>query len=382
MAAVVSVLLALTACRGAAADDREGVSLPVAGGDVVSAENFPRLDSSIRAVGATAIRVRYKSWSAITGAPTVVGGALFAPIGAPPRHGRTLVVVAHERAGADVGCAPSQSADLAGLAPIVRNYLQLGYAVAVPDYRGSGPGDGHVYLDNQTSGRTVLDIVRAARASLSDLGSVWVGFGVGEGAGALWAASESASEIPGEVLVGTAVVSPVVSVTDLVQRAAGRTLNDAQKLAYVWVLKGLEASSPGFEIDDYRRGGASQVWSSLGGCAGADDARKRALAAVSADDLVPVDDKARRRLLDIAARMDVPSRRALAPMIVYYGGRDTVADPATVHRAIRRACDSGSLIQEVSQPDRTDAEVDATPYLEWIGHRLSGDPLGRTCGSE
>jgi dipeptidyl aminopeptidase/acylaminoacyl peptidase len=77
---------------------------------------------------------------------------------------------------------------------LLNRWLKAGYAVVQTDYEGLGtPGD-HPYLIGVSEGRSVLDMVRAARKLDSSLGKRVVIAGHSQGGhAALWAASRRLS---------------------------------------------------------------------------------------------------------------------------------------------------------------------------------------------
>ena len=107
----------------------------------------------------------YRSTSP-TGAPIAVSGTVAVPKGNAPRGGWPVITWAHGTTGIADACAPSRANVLGGYDnPLLNRWLQAGYAVVRTDYEGLGtPGD-HPYLIGVSEGRSVLDMVRAARAA-------------------------------------------------------------------------------------------------------------------------------------------------------------------------------------------------------------------------
>lgn len=351
-------------------------------GSVVSAETLPNISDAIRSTGARAAKIVYRSTNASDGKITEVSGTVFEPTDASPRGGRRIVVIAHGTSGILEECAPSRSPDLAGMAPGVASFLRLGFAVAVPDYQGLGAPGAHPYLDAITAGNNAIDSVRALRAVFHDTSSTWAAYGGSQGGGATWAANEQSDVYgAGLDLVGTISAVPAANFVGYAELAANRELNPDQMAAYIWLLMGIERTRTDFDIDLYRRGFAEQNWTVLSGCAGeAGLLRNEALKKVAPDDLVPESPEAVASLERILASMGLPQRRAAAPMLVYYGGKDEFFNPEWTRSAIRRACAKGSVIESVYQPQHGHGDIDTSSFVEWLGNRFSGaTPVPNNC---
>ena len=351
-------------------------------GSLVSAVTLPNIDDSIRSVGATAVKVIYRSTNGIDGTPTEVSGTVFESNDAAPAGGRKAVVLAHGTSGILEECAPSRSSDLAGMAGGVASFLKLGFAVAVPDYQGLGAPGAHPYLDSTTAAYNVIDSVKALRATFGDVSSEWAAYGGSQGGGATWAANEQAGQYGnGLDLVGTISAVPAANFVPYVDLAEEQKLSPDQMAAYIWVLMGIERTRPDFQIDLYRSGTAEKYWDVLSGCAGEKGVKRNAaLKEVSSADLVPANAQAARSLKKIMAEMGVPQRRADAPMLVFYGGKDEFFDPAWTRGAIRRACEKGSVIEAVYQPNKGHGDIDTSSFVEWLGDRFSGKtPVPNNC---
>ncbi len=384
-AIVASLTTACTQTAGAPtrqAADLTGVSVTETGpGSVVRATSVPGIDSAIRDTGARVAHVIYRSTSGIDGSGTEVSGTVVGPAEAPLAGGWPIMVLAHGTTGIDEGCAPSRTPDLAGLAGVVVSYLKMGFVVSVPDYQGLGAPGVHPYLDSATAGYNVIDAVRAARIVFPDAGPRWAAFGGSQGGAATWAANELAAERgAGRNLLGTVSLVPAADFSGLVDLAARRRLGADQLAAYTWLLIGAQRSRPGFDIDLYRRGMAARNWDVLSACAGPEGSRRnRVVARIPAADLVPATPAAAARLKEIFSGMGVAHRRASAPMLIYYAGKDEFFDPEWTRAAITRSCRLGSVIESVYQPDATHGSIDGSTYVDWLGRRMAGNRVDNDC---
>lgn len=117
-----------------------------------------------------------------------VSGSISIPEGEPPQGGWPVITYAHGTTGVADKCAPSR---LGAKSPVIayvdyvdpeqEQWLDLGYAVLRTDYQGLGTPGPHPYLIGKSEGRSVLDIVRAARQLEPDLGRRFVIAGHSQG---------------------------------------------------------------------------------------------------------------------------------------------------------------------------------------------------------
>lgn len=164
--------------------------------------------------GMQAWRVQYWTLSD-RNQPIRVTGMVVAPREAVPPAPRKVIAWAHGTWGVASKCAPSPE-NFFAVTPGLADAIRRGYTVVAPDYPGLGSPMAHGYLAGVSTGRSVLDAVRAARkipgASAGSDFAVW-----GESQGghaALWTGQLAQSYAPELRLVGVAAAAPT---TDLVQ---------------------------------------------------------------------------------------------------------------------------------------------------------------------
>ncbi|MBL1074121.1 prolyl oligopeptidase family serine peptidase [Nocardia sp. 2] len=247
---VSTALLATAPLAGSAVADPP----PAAGapGTVVSNEALPRhlwLDGA-----ASARRLTY--WTQDSdGNPALSTGAIFVPAGTPPPGGWPVVSWEHGTVGVGDDCAPST----AGRSPRDMSYLgtwmKQGYAVVATDYIGLGTPGVHAYLDGRAEAHAGIDMVRAARAVDDSLASRWVAIGQSQGGGAAVftasLATRYAPELDYRGAVATGPASNVVEAFSLIG-PAGPAIRSAHLTAYAtYVLNGLKAARPAFDLDSY-----------------------------------------------------------------------------------------------------------------------------------
>jgi predicted esterase len=134
----------------------------------------------------------------------------------PPKGGWPVISFAHGTTGSADACAPSRAAsgNPASLAttyiyPQQNEWLRNGYAVVRTDYQGLGTPGPHPYLIGRAEGRSVLDIVTAARELDKRISKRFLIAGHSQGGqSALFAAGDAASWTPKLKLRGTVAFAP------------------------------------------------------------------------------------------------------------------------------------------------------------------------------
>lgn len=354
-------------------------------GSIVEAKVVTDIDESITALGATAVRVLYRSTSGRDGSTTVVSGMIFVPAGTPPAGGWPVLAHAHATAGINYECGPSLSKNMFGTAPIMAASLQMGYAVAAADYEGLGANGTHLYLDAKTEAWNVIDSVRALRhfrpGAISDR---WLVFGGSQGGAAAWATAEQAvSYAPELQLLGAAALVPPTDFSEYAQMAADGSFNEFQKAAYIWMLMTQSRVNPKLDLDLYRRGSAATNWQALSYCFGPhEQERAAALQKVTADELKPATPAATQHMAALLKALALPQQAAKAPMLVIYAGKDEFIKPEWTRTAIRKACAMGSKIQEVFLADQGHAGPSWDVSTQWLEQRLAGEPFQDTCSQK
>jgi len=151
-----------------------------------------------------------------TGRNVAVSGSVSIPKGKAPKGGWPLITYGHGTTGIADKCAPSRNTK-SGPAVGYINYtddeqnawLEAGYAVARSDYQGLGTPGVHPFLVGQASGRSVLDIARAARQMGPKISKSFLIAGHSQGGhAALFAAGEAAAWVPDLSLKGTVSYAP------------------------------------------------------------------------------------------------------------------------------------------------------------------------------
>ena len=146
----------------------------------------------------------------------VVSGSVSVPKGKPPKGGWPVISWAHGTTGAADACAPTRIRPNSVVAPYVayvhpqmEDWVKAGYAVVATDYQGLGTPGPHPYLIGEAEGRSVVDIVSAARQLVPSLGKRFLIAGHSQGGqSSLFAASLADEWAPKLKLRGTVAYAP------------------------------------------------------------------------------------------------------------------------------------------------------------------------------
>ena len=357
-------------------------------GKVLSSTDRTAFDMSQLPDGTTAKTFVYQSISGITGTPTVVGGAVFTPPGAPPAGGWPVIGYAHFTTGVVSDCGTLDDPQMAGNLLGVDALLDQGYAVAYTDYAGLGKvatDDGadevHPYLEPKSEAFNLIDAVRAARSVDPQLSNRWVAYGGSQGGQAAWAAAEYFPTYgEGTELHGAVTLAPALDVSALAALAENSELTAAQQNIYPLVITGLAAVDPDINPDDYFGGDLRRGLGAVVACRGPNaEHHDEVVDAADPSDLKRPSPEATERLARRLESYSLPQRPTTTPLLAIYGGADPLVLPEWVGAAIDRACALGGNVTEVLIPDQGH-NVEAGPIDDrWIADRFAGLPTNGNC---
>ncbi|MGY2032510.1 lipase family protein [Nocardia gipuzkoensis] len=202
----------------------------------------------------TARRVTY--WTRTSDdRPALSSGAVFVPAGAPPSGGWPVLSWEHGTVGLADECAPSTVGRSKRDLDYLATWLRQGYAVVATDYIGLGTPGPHAYLDGRAEAHAAIDVVRAARAVDGSLSSKWVAIGQSQGGGAaLFTASLATRYAPELDYRGAVATGPAANIVDAASFLGPNApaIDNAHLTAYLaYVMNGLKAARPGFDLDSY-----------------------------------------------------------------------------------------------------------------------------------
>ena len=333
--------------------------------------------------GAQAWRIRY--WTKDDRArPLAVTGFVVAPREALPVKPRNVLAWAHGTWGVASQCAASP-AEFFASTPGLSDAIRRGYVVVAPDYPGLGSAGPHGYLAGVSTGRSVLDAVRAARsipgAGAGQSFAVW-----GESQGghaALWAGQLARNYAPDLTLVGVAAAAPP---TDLVQNLSAGS--DPSVRAFLTAFTAYSWSQHfGASLATLGKASTQQVITKLARNNCIKLGAKPRLGAVLGMLVL------RRDLRNVNLGTIQPwagIARANSPAAVPYGvpfliaqnPRDVIVGPTVTRGFARRICRAGGSVQfvDISGKGHETSGADSQGVtLDWVDARFAGAPAPGNC---
>lgn len=165
----------------------------------------------------------YRS-TGISGDLVAVSGTAWLPEGEAPEGGWPVISWGHGTVGSADVCAPSRQQDERVLA-FVEDYLDQGYVVVQTDYEGLGTPGPHPYLMGTSAGRSMVDVVAAAREIDPGVSGRWLAAGHSQGGqAALFTASVADGYSSGLDLQGIVALAPPSQMGTVMDMVTGRDL--------------------------------------------------------------------------------------------------------------------------------------------------------------
>lgn len=390
-------------------------------GQVISKE---KISTSIE--GAQAWRIAYIS-SDVNDRKTISTGFLVAPVGEAPKEGRPVISWAHGTTGTAQNCGPSQVVNPAAPlnlyflpdgnastdygAPALDTFIKAGYVVVATDYQGLGGGGKHQYTVAATNARDAINAIRAAGdVKETGAGKKALVYGWSQGGGTTIAAASSGDYInqtgtafDGIELLGFVAMAP----QDIAAAAPKGEVTEASSQA---LLGGLVKSFSGnvFDFTHF----AQNIWATQSafpeklqltdvftddGAKIVDEIMMNKCIHVASDALnYSIGDKFVSLLkakptnakawADAMLAGSVPNAKPVAPVIVYWGTKDTVVPPVMGEIYREQMCKLGGNVTRVQLPgEQTHFSTPAAAqplYLPWIIDRLAGKPAADGCAAQ
>lgn len=370
--------------------------------------------------GSRAWRIAYVS-SDPAGRRTVVTGLIAVPQGAAPSSGRPLLAWAHGTTGTARRCGPSQDAQPAqplnqyllptgttwsdvGL-PAMATFLRKGYVIVATDYQGLGGPGQHQYAQPVSNGMDVINALRAARdfkpAAAGERAVVYgwsQGGGATIGAAGLGTYAQAGDGVAPLTILGFVAMAPedigiemsdqitteaeaVAAIQAFNQQMGGNAFNFTHLSMLYW---GLAAAQPELKLADLFRGDAVDQVNSI--------MERKCVHELSASFsysygnsyqsmLKPVPSNALAWVKGIK-RLS-PGLKPMAPVVIYWGNRDTVVPPVMHQLYFQAACSRGATMSRIQLPgNQTHFSTPgaAEPYyVQWIADRFADQPLTNGC---
>jgi pimeloyl-ACP methyl ester carboxylesterase len=190
------------------------------------------------------------------GGPVAVSGTVSIPKGKAPRGGWPVVTWGHGTTGIADICAPSRDGAanpahglISYIYPLLESWLKRGYAVVRTDYEGLGPPGDHPFLNGDSEGRDMLDLVLAARKVEPALSRKVVIAGHSQGGqAALFAAALAPTWTPELQVKGTIAFAPVTHLSEQLPVVKSITSPNQISAYVVMIARGLDLADPSLNV--------------------------------------------------------------------------------------------------------------------------------------
>ena len=354
---------------------------------------------------------------------TISTALVVAPKGKMPRAGRPIVAWAHGTTGTAENCGPSQMINPAqplnqyffiggnswtdyGI-PAVEKFIKQGYAVVATDYQGLGGGGVHQYAVATTQARDVINAIRAIGAmGLAGGNKNAVVYGWSQGGGATIAAAglsnyiaQGGTAYDGIAVVGfvalapqdVAVLAPHAPLDEAAADKAFETIIGAfsdNLFDFTHLAMTLWANAAAFPdlkpTDVFTEAGAKAV----------DDIMRGKCVHAAADTInFTFGDKYKSLLNEKPANTQawvkaltdgsVPPTKPAAPVIIFWGTKDTVVAPLMGQLYREQMCALGGNVTRVQlageQTHYSTPRAAEALYLPWIKDRFDGRAAADGC---
>lgn len=363
----------------AASSTRSAVTVPVPSPvpDVVPGTLLGSAISPVSGpVGSKQYQLLYSSRDA-QGKPIAVSGFAFVPSGTPPKGGWPVLSYAHGTVGLADRCAPSRK--VGALEQLLAlGFVSQGIAVVATDYEGLGTPGRHPYLSGQSAGRSVLDIVKAARqmpgVRIGDRFAVW-GHSQG-GHAALFAGQLAATWAPELKLVGVVAGAPPSQLLDV-----SSSLSTSPSRGFLFmVAAGLNAADPALSLDAVMTPKATSLLPVVD--TGCNDEVFKAFRADPLESLLVPGGLSTGAWAAAISANEPGGVRIPAPVLIVHGDRDEIVPVATSAKLLTRMCAAKTKVQRRVFPgqDHTGAALASIFDVNlWITARFSGLPASTSC---
>lgn len=372
--------------------------------------------------GTQAWKIAYIS-SDVSERKTIATALVIAPVGPAPKEGRPIMAWAHGTTGSAQNCGPSQVTDPSralnlyflmdgnsytdfGI-PNGQEFIHQGYVVVATDYQGLGGGGKHQYAVAGTNGRDVINSARAA-SSMTEVGAgkKTVIYGWSQGGGATIAAAglldyqaQQGTAADNLEYIGFVALAPedlaaVLPKAPVDQAGADKLMKEFTQANvpnvflfghFMMGLWGTQAAYPQLKLTDVLTEEGAKV---------ADQLSNNKCVHVMADTFNYAYGDNYKSLLKpeptnslawLKAFVDgsVKPVKPTAPVVIYWGTKDTVVPPVMHELYQKQMCASGANVARIQLPGEqthfTTPNVSAPLYLEWVKDRMNGKPLANGC---
>ena len=312
------------------------------------------------------------------GAKDAISGSVSVPKGKPPKGGWPVITWAHGTTGVADVCAPSR--DTAGdpfktgesyINNDLNAWLAAGYAVVRTDYEGLGTPGKHPYLIGTSEGRSVLDIVQAARQLDPKISRRYLIAGHSQGGqAALFAAGLASSWTPGLRLRGTVAFAPASHILDQASLLPALTSPSSLTALATLILDGASTESSAIDINQILSDEVLQFYPLLQSQCLSRLAESDELGGIPPSHL-------ERSGADLSALNPVlaamnPAVRTAAPILIPQGESDTTVFPIFTNQLQHQLTELGDQVTYRTYPGIdhvgvvTAGEADALAFFEQV----------------
>jgi pimeloyl-ACP methyl ester carboxylesterase len=291
--------------------------------------------------------------------------------------------------------------------PNGQEFIDQGYVVVATDYQGLGGGGKHQYAVAGTNGRDVINSARAA-SSMTEIGAgkKTVIYGWSQGGGATIAAAGLLDyqaqqgtaadnlEYLGFVALAPEDLAAVLPKAPVDPAGADKLMKEFTQANvpnvflfghFMMGLWGTQAAYPDLKLTDVLTDEGAKV---------ADQLSNNKCVHVMADTFNYTYGENYKSLLKpqasnssawLQAFVDgsVKPVKPVAPVVIYWGTKDTVIPPVMHELYQKQMCSLGANVGRVQLPGEqthfTTPGVSAPLYLEWVKDRINGKPLANGC---
>lgn len=386
-------------------------------GRVVAAE---QIESQVK--GSKAWRIAYHTSDGL-GNPTISTSLVIAPIARMSANGRPIIAWAHGTTGTAQNCGPSQVLDPAqdlneyflvggtswtdfGI-PALEQFIKDDYVIVAPDYQGLGGGGAHQYSVATTQAHDVIDSIRAAGSmGLSGRNRKAIIYGWSQGGGAAISAAsmpdylqKKNTAFDGVELIGAVALAP----QDLGVMAPQENINEDQAIKYLenishtftndvfnfthfaMYIKGLTSAYPELKMSDiFTADSVNTIQEIL----------SKKCMHPAADTIKFVYGDSFKQLINkrpinaqnwVSAMLhtSVFPTKPVAPVIIYFGTKDTAVPPVMGQLYREQMCKLGGNVTRIQLPGEqshyTTPPASKEMFVNWMKERFAGKPIKNGC---
>lgn len=325
----------------------------------------------------------------VANTPIVVSGTVSIPAGKAPAGGWPVLSWAHGTTGTADECAPSADFKdgpahgyLGRISQTLEQWVRRGYVVVQTDYEGLGTPGGHPYMNGGSAGRTVVDIVRAARRLDARIGRDFVVAGHSQGGhAALFAGGDPVGQRNDVRLKGVIAIAPGgVGLSQTAPYIQGNLPGADAAVSFLPpLLLGAEAAQPSVVAADLLTEKGNRLLNV--GRQGCLDAIREAAVDVKAQEVFrPGADLT--AMTSYLRSQELPGPRLRVPTMIAQGTADTSVGKPGVDNLVTTLCGAGADLRYRvydGSDHRGVVEASLVDAVAFAGAVLRGRQVASTC---